>query len=81
MALAVACSDWLAMATGSPGAPALITGGSVGSQEPSSALAGTASPNSRLKAASTDQTSLVQRKPLDRVNPRRINPFTRQYSM
>src|ERR1700728_1516114 len=81
VALAVACSDWLAIATGSPGAPALITGGSVGSQAPSSAVGGTVSPSSRLKAASTDQTSLVQRTPLNPVNPRRINPFTRQYSM
>src|SRR6185437_16221075 len=75
VACAVACSDWLAMATGSPGAPALIVGGRVGSQAPSSAWAGDASPISRLTAASTGQTTAVRRNPLESVNPWRIDPF------
>src|SRR5271163_3079770 len=76
VALAVACSDWLAMATGSPGAPALTTGGKVGSHPPSPAWAGAARVNSRPNAARIDQTNRARRKLL-----RRTDPFTRQYSM
>src|ERR1700733_3836758 len=76
VALAVACSDWLAIATGSPGAPALITGGKVGSHTPSSAWAGMARVISRPNAARIDQTKWAGRKLL-----RRKDPFTRQYSM
>src|SRR6201999_1126027 len=75
VALAVACSDWLAMATGSPGAPALIVGGRVGSHAPSSAGAGAARPITKVMAASTGQTTLVRRPPLESVNPWRIDPF------
>src|ERR1700733_9348725 len=81
VALAVACSDWLAIATGSPGAPALMVGGKVGSQAPSSASAGHARAISRPNAARIDQTSLARRISSPFVNLRRINPFTRQYSM
>src|ERR1700743_1593029 len=37
VAWAVACSDWLAMATRAPAAPALIVGGRIGSSAPPSA--------------------------------------------
>src|SRR5947209_10422733 len=63
------------MATGSPGAPALIVGGSVGSQAPSSAFAGAASATSRLKTVSTGQDSMVRRTAMESVSPWRIDPF------
>src|ERR1700759_845380 len=44
VAWAVACSDALATASGSPGAPALIVAGSVGSHGPGSAPARGAGP-------------------------------------
>src|ERR1700744_4301350 len=79
VAFAVACNDWLAIATGSPGAPALIVGGKVGSHPPSSAFAGPARPITRAKAASVGQISPARRNPLAfsdgrRLNQRRINP-------
>src|ERR1700761_4836574 len=79
VAFAVACRDWLAIATGSPGAPALIVAGRVGSHAPSSAFAGPARPITRAKAASVGQTSPARRNPLAfsdgrRLNQRRINP-------
>ena len=82
VALAVACSDWLAMATGSPGAPALITGGKVGSH---GAVLGV-----RRDGQSDQQTEGSQHRTrpawpganlCTSVNPWRIDPFTRQYSM
>src|ERR1700722_2190735 len=81
VALAVACRDWLAIATGSPGAPALIVGGRVGSHWPSSARAGPARPISRPSAANIDQTGPARCNPLAFFDQRRINPSTGQYSM
>src|ERR1700744_4821175 len=79
VAFAVACNDWLAIATGSPGAPALIVGGKVGSHPPSSAFAGPARPISRATAARVGQTSPARRNPLAfsderRLKQRRIDP-------
>src|ERR1700723_3157410 len=76
VALAVACSDWLAIATGSPGAPALIVGGKVGSHWPSSAWAGPERPISRPSATIIDQTSPARCNPLAFLDQRGIDPST-----
>ena len=81
MACAVALSEALAMATGSPGAPALTTAGNVGSHGPSAASAGPARPTSTPNAATMGQTTLMRRNPLRFINQQRIDLFTHQYSM
>src|SRR6201988_4135179 len=64
VACAVACSDWLATASGSPGAPALMVAGKVGSHWPGSALtrgAGAATDNISPATAAVIQARLIRR--------------------
>src|SRR6201996_2492898 len=73
VAWAVACSDALATASGSPGAPALIVAGSVGSHAPGSALAsgaGAVTDNTSPVTTAVIQARLIRRKRLWRIAPR-----------
>src|SRR5262249_59199910 len=72
VACAVACSDWLATASGSPGAPALIVAGKVGSHWPGSAVAGAATDNISPVTAAVIQTRSIRRKRLCRIAPRSV---------
>src|ERR1700744_423073 len=74
VACAVACSDWLATAGGSPGAPALIVAGRVGSHWPGSAMAsgvGTAPENAKQNISPVT-TVVIQAKLTSRNRLRRM---------
>src|ERR1700751_5193503 len=80
VACAVACSDWLAMASGSPGAPALMVAGKVGSHWPGSALTGGAgaatdniSPVTAAVITPSLEARLIMRKRLCRIAPRQYS--------
>jgi hypothetical protein len=64
VACAVAASDAFAIASGSPGAPALMSFGSVGSHwsSPGAALTGAASPITTATAENSSTKTLAQRK-------------------
>src|SRR6201998_3871003 len=74
VACAVACSEALATASGSPGAPALTVAGSVGSPWPGSAVAGLASEKTKANISPVTvvviQARLIRRNRLRRIAPR-----------
>src|ERR1700759_368648 len=74
VACAVACSDWLATASGSPGAPALIVAGRVGSHWPGSAMAsgGGTAPENAKQNISPVTTVAIQAKLTSRTRLRRM---------